>query len=131
MNTLYSIFRCLITASLLLSLSTLSLFPRVIVGQTLGATVSKGTGEKRCCCGTKDGHCCGMACCQASPNPQENQAPAVPKPSEDRGQPLGLAPVARTAMFGPNAATFSDGFFRDAATMCGSSLIALSIRINT
>ena len=130
MNTVRCTFRCLITAGLLLSLSTVSLFPRIMVGEALGSTVSAGTGEKHCCCGTKDGRCCGMGCCQASPNPEENQAPAAPKPSEDRGQPLGPFLVANAAVLGPNTAAFRDGFFRDAASKGGSSLIALSIRLN-
>jgi hypothetical protein len=130
MNTVRSTVRCLITASLLLSLSTLSLFPRVIFGQALGSTASAGTGEKHCCCGTKDGRCCGMACCQTSPNPHEKQVPAAPPSSEDRGQPLGLAPVANAAALGPTTAAFRNGFFREAASKGGSSLIALSIRLN-
>lgn len=130
MKTARSTFRFLITASLLLSLSTLSLFPRGMVGRALGSTVSASAGAKHCCCGTKDGRCCGMACCQTPSNPQERQAPAVPRPSEDSGQPLGLPPAANVAAIGRNTATFRDGRFRNAATKGGSSLIALCIRIN-
>ncbi len=132
MTTTGSSFRFLITASLLLSLSTLSVLPRVMVGQALGstATVSAGSGEQHCCCGTEDGRCCGLACCQTSPNPHEKQAPSAPQPSEDRGQPLGLVLTANAASVGRNAVAFRDGFVRDAASKGGSSLIALSIRIN-
>ena len=131
MNTVRSTLRFLIIASLLLSLSTLSVFPRVMVGQALGATVSAstGAGEKHCCCGTEDGRCCGMACCQASPNPQEKQAPEVPRSSEDRGQHFGLPTVA-DALLGCDAASVREHLSQHPAGLSGSSLIALSIRLN-
>jgi len=129
MNTVRSTFRYLITASLLLSLSATSLYPRLMAGEALGATVEANHGKRVCCCGTEDGRCCGKACCQL-PNPKEDKAPTSPKPSHDRGQPLGLAQVAGVAVVGPNAAAFHDGFVRDAARVGSSSLIALSIRFN-
>lgn len=130
MSTVRSTLRFLITASLLLCLSTLSVFPRVMVGQALGATVSDSAGasEKHCCCGTEDGRCCGMACCQTSPNPQEKQGPEAPRSSEDRGQPFGLPTIADAdaALLGRDAASICD----HPACLSGSSLIALSIRLN-
>lgn len=132
MNTVRSTFRFLITASLLLCLGTLSVSPRVMVGQALGATVSASTGggEKRCCCGTEDGRCCGMACCQTIPNPQEKQGPEAPRSLEDRGQPFGLPTIADAALLGRDAASIRERLCNDPACSSGSSLIALSIRLN-
>jgi len=132
MNTMRSKLRFFITASLLLSLSMLSLFPRVIVGQATGATVSAstGAGEKHCCCGTEDGRCCGMACCQVSPNPQEKQAPEVPRSTEDRCQPFGLPTAADGALLARDAASIREHLSHCPACLRGSSLIALSIRLN-
>lgn len=129
MNTARSILRVVIVTSLLLSLSVTSLYPRLMAGDAFGAAVKANPGQKVCCCGTKDGRCCGKACCQL-PNPKEDKAPASPKSSEDRGQPLGLTQVANAVVVGPNAAAFQNGYFRDAACISSSSLIALAIRLN-
>lgn len=129
MNTVRSPFRCLISLSLLLSFSLTSLYPRLMTGEAVGAIVDANREKRVCCCGTEDGRCCGTACCQV-PNPKEDRAPASPKPSADRGQPLGLAQVAGVEVVAPKAAAFHNGFFGDAARIGSSSLIALSIRLN-
>jgi hypothetical protein len=132
MNTMRSTLRFLIAASLLLCLSTLSVFPRVMVGQVLGtmAPASTGASDKYCCCGTEDGRCCGMACCQTSPNPLEKQGPEAPRSSEDRGQTFGL-PTNAGALLGREAASAAGQHFsQHPASLGGSSLITLSIRLN-
>ena len=133
MSTVRSTLRLIVTASLMLSLSMTSLYPRLMSGDELGAKVTasqhEGQGHKVCCCGTKDGRCCGKACCQL-PNPKEDKAPTSPRPSEDRGQPLGLAQVGNAVVFGQHAGAIHEGVFRDAGSPLGSSLVALSIRFN-
>lgn len=128
MNTVRTSLRGLITASLLLSLSATSLYPRLISGTERSKATASNRGQKLCCCGTEDGRCCGMACCQM-PNPKHENPPASPKPSEDRGQPLGGMLAADAPPDGLNAATFRHDFTRHAATS-SNSLIALSIRLN-
>jgi len=129
MNTVRSTFRWIITASLLLSLSMTSLYPRLMTGGERTASATTNQGQKVCCCGTEDGRCCGMACCQM-PNPKQENTPTSPKPSEDRGQPLGLVLAADTMLDGSNAATFRHDFAHNDAVIGGTSLIALSIRLN-
>lgn len=129
MNTVRSTFRWIITASLLLSLSMTSLYPRVMAGGEGTVAASADQGQKVCCCGTEDGRCCGMACCQM-PNPKQDNTPASPKPSEDRGQPFGLMLAADAPLDGSNAATFRHDLARNAAVIGSTSLIALSIRLN-
>jgi hypothetical protein len=133
MNTVRSTFRLIITASLLLSLSMTGLYPRIMAGDEFGASTAasqhEGQGQRVCCCGTKDGRCCGKACCQL-PNPKEDKAPTSPRPSEDRGQALGLAQVGNAVVFGQHAGAIHEGVSSDAGSPRGSSLIALSIRFN-
>lgn len=71
-----------------------------------------------------------MACCQMS-NPKQENTPASPKPSEDRGQPLGWMLDADAVLDGPNAAGFRRDVARDAAIVGKTTLVALSIRLNT
>lgn len=129
MDTLPSTVRSITLASLLLSLSATSLYPRLAAGEGLGATVKTNQGQQVCCCGTKAGQCCGMACCQL-PNPKQDNAPTEPKGSNDRGQPLGLALCASAKIGGVDAAGFHSPVLSNASSMAGSSLIALSIRLN-
>ena len=129
MDTVRSTVRLLITASLLLSLGTVSLYPRLMAGEAPVSLLRGERTEKVCCCGTQDGRCCGGACCQM-PNPKEDKAPASPNRLDDRGQPLDLAWSEDANTGGPRTALFHGGFAADPVMPVGSSLIALSIRLN-
>ncbi|MBD3675402.1 MAG: hypothetical protein HUJ26_17955 [Planctomycetaceae bacterium] len=73
--------RLTIVTSLIISLGIAGLSPAImrVVNAGVSVTVDKSTGQ-RCCCGTKEGKCCGMACCgvdtpkpKRTPAPQENR----------------------------------------------------------
>jgi len=130
MNTVRITVQWIITASLLLSLSMASVYPRLMASDDRVAVVAPNQDQIVCCCGTEDGRCCGMACCQM-PNPKEDQSPASPSQSQVRGQPLGFVSAAESTLHDLGAAWFSHVAFRDSATTSSHSLTALGIRLNT
>jgi len=125
MSTVRITVRWIITASLLLGLSMASVYPR----DGWAVAFAANQAQKVCCCGTEDGRCCGMACCQM-PNSKEGKAPASPNRSEVRCQPLGSIVAAGSTLSGQGAARFRHLPFRDSATTGSPSLIVLHIRLN-
>jgi hypothetical protein len=130
MNTVRTTVRWIITASLLLSLSLASVYPRLTASDDVAVVVAANQDQLVCCCGTEDGRCCGMACCQM-PNPKEGKAPASPNQSEVRGQPLGFVLAAEPTLHDLGAARFRHVAFRGSAITSSPSLMALGIRLNT
>jgi hypothetical protein len=128
MKTLRATFRLLLTASLMLSLSMANLYPQLMAGNARAAGVVKDQSPRVCCCGTKDGKCCGMACCQRG-IPKPDKTPAPPNRSDDHGQPLGLAGVDAT-IDGSDAAEFGGVTLNHAASSGNASLVASGIRLN-
>jgi hypothetical protein len=122
------ILRCFLIASLLVSLSLTSLYPRLTMAHDQGAGKQENQNARACCCGA-DARCQGQACCQMAV-PKEN-APSTPKPTEDRGQPLGLFSFQSLAVVALPAIQLSDSDARLFAPLGSPSLIRLSIRLNT
>lgn len=129
MNTVRTTVRWIVSSSLLLSLSMVSLYPRLMAADDRAAATATNGDQKVCCCGTEEGRCCGRACCQM-PNPKDDKVPASPNPSESRGQMLGFV-VADLTLSGQSAARFNHASFGDSATSRSPSLVALGIRLNT
>lgn len=128
MDRIRSALRLIVTASLLLSVSVTSLYPRLIAAPGGGRVFGSGGGGKVCCCGTKDARCCGMACCQ-TPDPNQDKTPGFPNRSDDRGQSLSLAAAA--AQIGdPAAIAFHNAVFTQTLFADSHSLIALNVRLN-
>jgi len=85
--------RWLVTASLIMSLGFVGLFPQMMASAKTGARVDVAQKPTKCCCGTDDGRCCGMGCCTARQAPPTKPNPC-PNPTETRdgqGNPLALA----------------------------------------
>ena len=93
--------RRLLVVGLIISMAASGLYPplvaRVVTAETAsGARSDEGT---TCCCGTKDGRCCGMACCHAPARERESQTgdteTAKPRPNplalSDQSDSLGIA----------------------------------------
>ena len=86
--------------------------------------------NRLCCCGTKDGRCCGKACCTANV-PQDEQSNRAPVPSK-----LLLKLLAVAGSWPPDQACASAGQWLlrrcDAVVRSGfPTLRTLEIRINT
>lgn len=121
--------RYCLTASLLLCVPLASFYPQLAIAMNLEeAAAPNDAGNKSCCCGTADGSCCGMACCEM-PNPNNDEAPRAPSRSDDQGQPVGIV-AADSDMLASMAAhrRVASDVIRD--TQDGTSLIVLSIRFN-
>lgn len=129
MNNVRTRVRWIITGSLLLSLSMMSLYPRLMSSGGRKVVAATKQAPKACCCGTENGRCCGTACCQV-PNQKHENTPASPKPSEDRAQPLGLVPTPDALLDSSSTAALRRDMGRNAAIAISSSLIAMSIRLN-
>ncbi len=75
--------RSLIVSGLIFSLSVAVLSPGFMAAVSSdSAVVSDASSAKTCCCGTKDGKCCGMGCCGVDAPKQQR----TPVPHEDRGE---------------------------------------------
>ncbi len=122
--------RLIVTASLLLCVPLASCYPRLNAGEVREVAAASGhQGQKVCCCGTTDWRCCGMGCCQL-PNPKHDKTPTTPNRSDERVQPFGLMLAADPPLVGSVFAGFRRLIESDAGGSNGSSLIALSIRLN-
>ncbi len=81
--------RYLVIACLAVSLSTVSLYPVLpaFSGTSVGAQHG-GSTVRASCCGTEEGHCCGMACCSLAP-PTKQSARSSNVTHDDRnGHPF-------------------------------------------
>lgn len=86
-------------------------------------------GKKTCCCGTKDGRCCGMACCKVAPPQEEQKTPSVPRPGDDRTAPHCLAHVQQPVR-APSSTAFLQAAGREVAASGSPSLVALHVQMN-
>jgi hypothetical protein len=128
MNTMRTTLRWIITAGLVLSLSTTAAFPNLVLRGRGEAVVAANRSQRACCCGTADARCCGMACCQM-PNRQQDDKSTAVNTLDDRGQPLSwVHSNAASAVTDVPVSAVRAGNFVVAA---GASLIALSVRLNT
>lgn len=102
MRTLYRTTRWLVTTSLIVSLGLTGLFPQMMVLAESGMRVKVAQGPTKCCCGTKDGSCCGTGCCMARHAPAKERFPC-PNPKNTRdGQNNPLALAFAKALLGGN-----------------------------
>lgn len=75
--------RSLIVAGLILSLGVVGGSPALMATASgEAAFAADNASAHTCCCGTKDGRCCGMACC-GTQAPKQQRTPA---PQKDRGE---------------------------------------------
>ena len=123
-------FRLITTAALSLSAVLTGLYRPLVAANERQRVARPKEGRSVCCCGTTDGRCCGMACCQ-TPKQDENR-PASTSRSDDRGQPIGFTLAAAgqpkgSLIGGLNTFTFADAIASDNLSV---SLIGLSIRLN-
>jgi hypothetical protein len=83
-----------------------------------------------CPCILRKGHCCcGTACQCAHQAPQQENQPAVPNPSNERGQPLGLA--VDTSTFSASAAILFHAQLHAELLISGNlSLVVQGTRLN-
>lgn len=112
----------------MLSLSVVGVYPQLMAGYTGAVVVKADQLSTVCCCGAKDGKCCGMACCQRS-MPKPDRPPAPPNPSDDHSQPLGLAGID-AAVTGSDAAALEGVTPVRAASTGSVSLVASRVRLN-
>ena len=94
------------------------------------STESGPVPNRLCCCGTKDGRCCGKACCTANV-PQDEQPNRAPNPSK-----LPLKLLATAGSWSADQACPSAGQWLarqcDAGVRSGfPTLRTLEVRINT
>ena len=84
---------------------------------------------KTCCCGTTDGKCCGMTCCQIS-NPQNTNDPVAPSGSNEQGRSWAL--ICETPEWTADVKASQSGISSLAHNDSAGppSLISLSIRPN-
>jgi hypothetical protein len=120
----------ILVASLALCVSVSSFYPRLLSAESRGEHVQPARGQFKCCCGTKDGRCCGKACCQM-PNPKGEKTPAAPSRSDDRSEPLGLSSGALDADGMQALAGYRCIAASDRVCIAHQTLVTLSIRLNT
>ena len=121
--------RTLIVTGLVLSLSLVGVSPILLAWQGEGAGASNVRGNGVCCCGTKDGRCCGMGCCKTSPPTEEHKAPAVPRSLDERSP--AAVPVATFAMHSlANGATFHNAVSSGVPISGSPTLQMLQVRLN-
>jgi len=120
----------ILVASLALCVSVSSFYPRLLAAESRGTHVQPEHGKFKCCCGTKDGRCCGKACCQM-PNPKGEKTPATPTRPDDRSEPLGFSSSTVDADGMQTLAAYRSGVATDTASIALHTLVALSIRLNT
>lgn len=127
MHTLHHTTRLLVTTSLIVSLGLAGLFPQMIVLAESGTHVGSPLPSGKCCCGTKDGRCCGMGCCMARQAPAKERCPCPnPKDSRDgQNNPFALAFVK--ALLGGNCEIGGLGF-RDPENRILRSLAVCSLQ---
>ncbi len=105
--------RLLIVAALVMSVGVAAVFTPVSARMLATGGQPKSAGavpvRKDCCCGTKDGRCCGMGCCMRPTSNQKPTNPPLPDGSE-RNLSLALGLNALTA-----ASIFLDHGRSDAA----------------
>src|SRR2546425_5612192 len=71
---------------LTLSLSVTGLYPSLMAAAAPLISREVSLPARKCCCGTADGRCCGMACCGMRPPTQDNeQRPATPRDDHQGG----------------------------------------------
>lgn len=126
--------RWVAVASLIVSLSLMGLFPRVIVHADGGPVVAAALPATKCCCGTEDGRCCGMGCCAARQAPAKEQPP-VPNQRDDRDGRTNPFALAFANSLIPFTTAHDDLHFRRlsldvARSLAESSLQTQHIRIN-
>ena len=131
--------RWLVTASLIVSLGLTGLFPRMIVRADQGVRVSsqeQPTQEKpaKCCCGTKDGRCCGMGCCVDRQSPSKEPCPFPNKRENRDGRSNPFAMAAAKALFecgnAGRGSLFGCPFSNVDRSRADSSLQARHVRID-
>ena len=121
-----NVIRSLMTTSLVLSLSISGLHPRLTSAMRNVRPIQR---SNVCCCGTTDGNCCGMTCCQM-PNPDQKSSTKLPNGLDDRVQPLGLIGATTTIAISRARAIHRQTRFEFGGG-ARPSLIALSVRLNT
>ena len=129
MKSVRTTCRMILGAGLALCVAVSSFYPRLQAAEARGTT-ARSEGPVRCCCGTKDGRCCGTACCQL-PNPKGDNVPAPPKPSDERGQSLALPSGAIGVTGDETTVGYGPCALANSAIASTQSLVALSIRLNT
>ncbi|MGE3316613.1 MAG: hypothetical protein AB7O26_15965 [Planctomycetaceae bacterium] len=106
-----------------------SFYPQLVAAEWRAMHPGFAPVNSACCCGTKEGTCCGRACCQI-PGKSEN-SPVTPVRSSYQSEPLGFWNAAGDSIHPPAG---SDAILAEtsARTLSGRlTLVELSIRINT
>lgn len=129
MNTIRFTARLAITGVLLVGLTTTSVYPRLMAADGRGRALRAIAGQTVCCCGTKDGRCCGTACCQL-PTPRQEKSPALPSGSDDRSGPLGLPAAALAKVAAADAISLYAAVDGDSAPAGRLTLHCLNVRLN-
>lgn len=110
MRSAYRTTRWLAVSSLTISLGLAGLFPQMVVWADSARRASAHQQPTKCCCGTEDGHCCGMGCCMARQAPAKERCPC-PNPQDTRdGQNNPLALAFAKALLGDAGDTSRSGF---------------------
>lgn len=127
MSTLRCILCLLTSTSVVFSLSTAPPCAGSLVRTAGRPAAGACQGPRRCCCGTVDGRCCGMACCRMPA--KQDGAPGLPKRPDNREQPVALVASAGELAV-PEVAWFQSGSCAGAPPTGSDTLITLSIRLN-
>ena len=83
--------RLSVVLALAVSLSLVGLYPSLISPVAAQSSAASARPEGKCCCGTVDGKCCGMACCGVSPIKSNGKNEQSSKPRGDPSNGLVFA----------------------------------------
>ena len=122
--------RMMIVAGLVAGLGLAGICP-CSAGSARGGMPHRASRTSHICpCVRATGHCCCGATCQCGKRaPQRDNEPAVPSPSNDRGQPLSLA-ADTTAFTGTTIAACQADCFPALFSGGNLSLVAQGTRFN-
>lgn len=121
--------RSVFIAGLAICVSLSNFYPQMLAAEWHATHPGASPAESKCCCGTGDGRCCGKSCCQSPA--RNDDPPAAPIQSNFREVPQGFVTVAENAL----ADEIGTGSFVTASLkglpIGASTLVEVSIRINT
>lgn len=134
MRTIHHTCRWLALASLIFSLGLSSFVPHVMAEVQSGAHVTTAKQASDCCCDTRNGRCCGMACCvvREAPAPEPTPVPARGdhRDGESTALSLALAKVILSDLEANSGSRFTRTENLAAFSTDESSLQARHVRLN-
>jgi len=123
-------YRRLLVTCLIVGMAAVGMAPYHAAGISCPIAAQTTGDAGKCCCGAT-GEChCGPTCCQAPTAPNQERAPAPPRPSDELSLVMGLVHAGNLAFESPAVDNWHRSPADRSLAAADSSLLALSIRLN-